>query len=653
MRRSPNPQKKPLFYALGSIAVVLALLYFGQAILLPLALALLFAFLLAPLVDRFEGLHLGRIASTLIVVLLALGVICGFGWIIGQRFSEIIGQLPEYRAEVRAKLQHVTETGGAVQRISAEISQTVSEIPTTQVTTTRSSPPPPPRASPSDRGHDIAAPVVPAPTADNPLPVRVYPPPESPVAFIGEYISKFFGPLLTAGLIVVFVIFMLVSREDLRDRFIHIAGQSHLHVTTEALNDAAARVSRFLAAQSLVNAAFGISVALGLWIIDLTLGGGKGGLLTALVAGLLCGVLRFVPYVGTWIGAAMPLAVAFATYPGNTVFFLTLAMFVGIELIVSQAIEPNLLGSSTGITPIAVLVAAIFWTWLWGPLGLVLSTPMTVLLVVMGKYIPQLEVLDVLLGDKPLLEPKMRIYHRLIAGDDEDAADLAVEYLKEMSLEQLYDQILIPALVDSQRDRQVDDLGETRALSVRQGIREIVEVLGERPPKVPPPVPEASEHDAASATQFSVPPTTPILASLPQGLAINVLCLPAHDEADELAALMLAQLLERRGFHVDVPGAAILTSEVPDLVEQKKAEIVVISALPPKAALHVRYLIKRLAARYPDLKSVVGLWTRTRDAAKPSVSGFRAATVVTSLAEAQRRIDQLVPQIAIDQSRQE
>jgi predicted PurR-regulated permease PerM len=650
MTRPPTPQKKPVFFALGSIAVVLGLLYFGQAILLPLALALLFAFLLAPLVDRFEALHLGRIASTLIVILLALGVIGGFGWMIGQRFSEIISQMPEYREGVRAKLTRLTETGGAVQRISAEITQTVTEFPTTQPTTTRASaipPAPAPKAQRSAAGPAAAAPA-PPPSADNPLPVRIYPLPESPVAFIGQYIGKFFSPVLTGGLIVVFVIFMLISREDLRDRFIHIAGQGHLHVTTEALNDAAARVSRFLAAQSLVNAVFGISVALGLWIIDLTIGGGKGGILTALVAGLLCGVLRFVPYIGTWIGASMPLAVAFATYPGNSVFFVTLAMFVGIELIVSQAIEPNLLGASTGITPIGVLVAAVFWAWLWGPLGLLLSTPITVLMVVMGKYIPQMEVLDVLLGDKPLLEPKMRIYHRLIAGDDDGATDLAVDYLKEMSLEELYDRILIPALADSQRDRENDVLDERRALGVRQSIREIVEVIGERQPKDPPlPAPVEANDRPTQATPL--PATAP--ASLPEDLLINVLCLPAHDEADEVAALMLAQLLRRRGFHVEVTGAATLTGEMPDLIEKSNAEIVIVSALPPRAAPNARYLLKRLAVRYPNLKSIVGLWTCTRDSAQKPRAEFGSAVIAISLAEAQMRIDQFIPQIAIDHSR--
>jgi hypothetical protein len=269
-------------------------------------------------------------------------------------------------------------------------------------------------------------------------------------------------------------------------------------------------------------------------------------------------------------------------------------------------------------------------------------------MVVMGKHIPQLEVLDVLLGDKPLLEPKMRMYHRLIASDDEGATDLAVEYLKEMSLEELYDRILMPALADSQRDREMDALDERRALGIRQTIRELVETMGERQPKDPP---LAAPVEAPDGPTQSTPLPTTAPASLPQDLLINVLCLPAHDEADEIAGLMLAQLLERRGFHAKVAGAATLTGEMPDLIEKANAEIVIVSALPPRAAPNARYLLKRLALRYPQLKPIVGLWTSTRDGGQKPRADFGSAVIATSLAEAQMRVDQFIPQIAIDHAR--
>src|SRR4029079_12133138 len=296
----------------------------------------------------------------------------------------------------------------------------------------------------------------------------------------GQYLGKLLSPVATAGLVIVFIIFMLIGRENLRDRMILLAGGGRLHVTTQAFDDAATRIGRFLTAQSLINISYGAVIALGLWIIDQAFGNGQGGVRTALLAGMICAVMRYIPYIGPWLGAAVPLALAFAAFPGNGVFFVTLAMFVGMEIFVSQAVEPNVIGSSTGVSPIAVLLAAVFWTWLWGPIGLLLSTPLTVLLVVMGKYVPQLAVLDVLMGDEPVLDPTTRIYQRRIAGDDEEAAEMALAYRKERPLEAVYDQILIPALAQAECDWHRGKVDDTRHVWIRQGLREIVQALGEQ-----------------------------------------------------------------------------------------------------------------------------------------------------------------------------
>jgi methylmalonyl-CoA mutase cobalamin-binding subunit len=244
----------------------------------------------------------------------------------------------------------------------------------------------------------------------------------------------------------------------------------------------------------------------------------------------------------------------------------------------------------------------------------------------------------------------MRIYQRLIAGDDEDATELAIDYLSEMPLEEVFDRVLMPALADTQRDRQSDDLDDGRATAVRQGIREIVEVLGEQPRKEADPAPDTATEDA-TPPGLSAPPPKTVPTMLPQDVVINVLCLPARDEADEIAGLMLAQLLLHRGFHVQVPSAATLASEMAEMIEQQNADIVVISALPPKAGLHARYILKRLSARYPDLKAIVGLWVNKRDITKRPLADFSPAQVVSSLAQAQKQIDQLVPQIIITRSR--
>jgi predicted PurR-regulated permease PerM len=504
MARTGDSPKKPQFYALASIAILLALLYFGQEVLVPLALAVLFSFLLTPMVVRLERIGLGRVPSTLLVVVVAMGLMGVLGWTVEQRFVTVVDKLPEYREAIRTKLARITRSGGVMEKVRAEIKQTVGEAATTQgapATLPSSNPSVEPQANSPRAAHGavptpsvqantplaISGPgrgesgggvsggggAIPRPTPDDPLPVRLYPKPASGLELTGEYLGRVLGPLATGGLVIVFVIFMLLAREDLRDRLIRLVGDDSLHVTTHALDDAATRVSRFLLAQAIINASFGVAVAAGLWVIDLTLGGGRSGLVTAVVAGLLCGVLRFVPYVGTWIGAALPLGLAFAAHPGNAVFLATLALFVVIEVVISQVIEPNLLGSSTGLSPLAVLASAVFWTWLWAPIGLLQSMPLTVILVVMGKYVPQLAFLDVLLGDAPVLDPATRVYQRLIAGNDEDAAELAVEYLGEMPLEAVYDRVLLPSLVQAELDAHRGKLEEGRLVSVRQGIKDI------------------------------------------------------------------------------------------------------------------------------------------------------------------------------------
>jgi predicted PurR-regulated permease PerM len=656
MARDTDPPKKVQFYGLASVAIILAMLYFGQEVLVPLALAVLFSFLLAPLVARLERLGLGRVLSALLVVLVTLAIIGAIGWTVERRFVQIVDKLPDYRDAVRTKFARMTRSGGVVEKVREEIKQTIAQTQPATGSTTQSAtqpadgPPPAPAATPasSDRvgvRSDDAGPS--RPTPDDPLPVRLYPKPASGLEVTGAYLGRFLGPLATAGLVLVFVIFMLLSREDLRDRLIRLVGDSSFHVTTQALDDAANRVSRFLLAQSLINVSFGVAVALGLWVIDLTLGGGRSGFVTAVVAGMLCGVLRFVPYVGTWIGAALPLGLAFAAHPGYGVFVATAAMFVVIELLISQVIEPNLLGSSTGLSPIAVLVSAVFWTWMWGPVGLLLSMPLTVILVVMGKYVPQLAFLDVLLGDTPVLDPPTRVYQRLIAGDDEEAAELAAEYLDETSLEGAYDQVLVPALAQAELDRHRGKLDESRRDAVRQGIREIAESLAER----------QRGDDVADATARTVRDAKGRAAEEapePQGdgkarptlleaATIHVLCLPAKGEADEIVALMLARLLERRGYRVTAPGASTLTSEMADLISSAGADAVVVSALPPKAALNVRYVLKRTLARYPGDRVIAALWRNTRDLGKSIAADFAAVRVVTTLSEAQDRLDELAP----------
>ncbi len=644
----PDNSKRTQFYALASVAIVLGLLYFGQEVLIPLALAILIAFLLAPVVTILERLRLGRVFSTLLVVFAGVALVGGFGWIVEQRFVEIVNKLPEYRQGIQTKFHSFTRSGGVLERAREEYRQAVHETPTTAAASTTETATviagassPAASLAPLKSAVVIApVPFVP-PSPDEPWAVRLYPKPASALELAGQYLGKVLSPVATAGLVIVFIIFMLIGRENLRDRMILLAGGGRLHVTTQAFDDAATRIGRFLTAQSLINISYGAVIALGLWIIDQTVGNGQGGVRTALLAGMICAVMRYIPYIGPWLGASVPLALAFAAYPGNGVFFVTLTMFVGIEIIVSQVVEPNVLGSSTGVSPIAVLIAAVFWTWLWGPIGLLLSTPLTVLLVVMGKYVPQLAVFDVLLGDEPVLDPTTRIYQRLIAGDDEEAAEMALEYLKDRPLEAVYDQILIPALAQAECDWHRGKLDDRRHIRIRQGLREIVQALGEQ--QQGEDTAEASDAVVVQAKGQLDRSASSARPPLPQGASINVRCLPAHDEADQIVGMMVAQVLQRRGFSVTMPNTISLASEMVSSIDSQMPDILVVSALPPKAALHARYLTKPIRARNPDLKIVVALWTNDKKVA----SEFENIQSVTTMNELQNQIDQLVPMIVL------
>ena len=321
--------------------------------------------------------------------------------------------------------------------------------------------------------------------------------PYQPLELVREALGSLLSPLLTAGIVVIFAIFILLQREDLRDRLISLAGEERMDVTTQALDDTAQRISRYLLMQATVNVSMGLLVALGLWLI---------GLPNALLWGLLAGTLRFIPYVGIWIAAAMPILLSLAIFPhGWLAPLAVLALFAGLEILVANVVEPLLYGGSTGISPLAVLVAAIFWAWLWGPLGLLLSTPLTVCLVVLGKYVPALSFLNVLLGDEPVLDPSSRFYQRLLAADQEEAEDLAEDRLESSPLVKIYDEILVPALRLAELDHHRGRLDNGRLAGMYQAVREIVENLHEREREIRPPARGADEDGRRNSRDRPAP----------------------------------------------------------------------------------------------------------------------------------------------------
>ena len=341
--------------------------------------------------------------------------------------------------------------------------------------------------------------------------------PVTPLQTLREVGGPLVKPIATAGLVLVFVIFMLLQREDLRDRIIRLVGSGDVARTTEAMNDAAKRISRYLLMQLVINIFYGTSVGVGLYFI---------GVPNPILWGLLATILRFVPYVGPMIAALFPIALSFAVAPGWTLPLLTIALFVTLELIINNVLEPWLYGSSTGLSPVAVLVAAVVWTTLWGPVGLLLSTPLTVCLVVLGRHVPQLAFFDVLLGDEPALPPELKFYQRLLARDPDEATELAEEYLEDEPLEKLYDGVIIPALGLAEQDRLRGSLDRAAVQGMAEETIGIVEYLME----------EKSATSERAADADAPPPDAPTEAA-------QVLCIGARNALDEAAAAMLAHLL--------------------------------------------------------------------------------------------------------------
>lgn len=620
--------KSSRFLILASVFLVIAGLYFGRQVFVPLALAILLSFLLTPPVRRLERLHVPRGAATIMVFAIAVGVIGGIGYIVGRQFIVVVNELPRYQDELKHKLQKLGTHGRIFRKLSSELSNVGASVTTPQV-----------------EGSPGALPQAGAPST-KPIPVTIVEQ-NTPVQLLRRYATTVLDPLATAGLVLVFVIFMLYNREDLRDRMMRLVGHGRLNITTQALDEAATRISHYLGALSIVNSGYALVTAGMLWVIGHYLGGGQG-FPNVLVWGILVGLLRFVPYVGVWIGASVPLLLSFALLPGYAAFFATLGLFIAMEIVISQFIEPVWYGATTGMSALAVLVAAVFWTWLWGPIGLLLSTPLTVCLVVIGKYVPQLRFLDIMLGDEPVLPPHIRLYQRLIAGDDEEASDLVHELPDEHTLECAYDQVLLPALALAEEDHHAGRIDEPRHQFVRQNLRDLVEELAEE------------EHarrtrQAASATeqrakdQPAKPHKPEVRRAVPNDCAVYVACLPAKDEADEIVANMLRHLLEFRGYCATVVSVTSLAAEMVELISKQPADIVCVSALPPSAVAHSRYLCKRIYARLPEIGLIVGLWTARGDLekARRRIACAENVGLATTLAQAQHEIEQMAQPIIV------
>ena len=558
-----------------AFVVVTGILYFGRDVLIPLALSVLLSFLLAPAVRHLERRRVPRAAAITLMVALSCFVMAGLIWVSAAQFLNLAASLPEYKKNIQEKVA-ILRSDPTSSLVKAK--RTIDEISTEMAKQDAAAGPPAPRsATPSAR---LRAP------AERPVPVTIEESSSTPFEFLREIVTLLVVPLTIAGAVILFTFIILLRREDLRDRFIRLVGHGQLSVTTQVLEEAADRVSRYLRVQLIVNVSYGVPVGLALYAI---------GVPNAELWGLLAIALRFIPYIGAWIAAAMPIALAFAVSDGWWLVIWTVSVFVVLEIISNNIVEPWVYGSSTGMSAIAVIVAALFWTWLWGAVGLLLAVPLTVCLVVMGRHIPQFAFLSIMLGDQPVLPLQERLYQRLLARDQEEAAELAETYVAEHGLEALYEDVLIPVLNLAERDRHTEVLSEERTRFVLDSMRTLVDDLSERP--------EAAKErsDASGAAQQESPVET-LLGP------VSVCIVPARDEADEIVGTMLLRRLTARRVAAELLTTDVLKSEVVEHVAELAPQAVYVSALPPAAVLHASFFCKRLRPRFPDLKIVVALW---------------------------------------------
>lgn len=604
-------------------AFIIAALYFARELLIPLALSALLTFLLSPLVGRLER-WIGRIVAVLIVVALIFTAAGGAGWMLTRQLVDLATHLPEYKGNIVEKLHAFrAPKGGAFTKFSETVDELKQELP-------GGSAPDAPTII-QEPGKPETAVVSPPNPPIQATPVKVVETSKAnPFELVQTIITPLIGPLGTAALVLVLVIFMLFEREDLRNRLIRIIGQGRISTTTRALDDAADRVSRYLRMQLLVNVIYGTCIALGLYFI---------GVPNYALWGALGTILRFIPYVGPWVATILPTLLALSISPGWTMPALTLALFAGIELILNNVLEPLLYGKHTGISSIALIVAAVFWTWLWGPLGLVLATPLTVCLVVIGRHVPRLSFLSVLLSDEEPLTPAEDCYHRLLTVGEQDEMEFVETYLETNSLTALYDSVLIPAISMAEMDARLESLDREQLAQVEQSVHDIIEDFGARPA-----VPSKLIADKTVAAQTAV--DAPQIPMPP----CRVYCLPARAERDQLAGAMLAQLLEQQGAHAQNAPAKLAAGESLELLEKADVDVVCISVVAPSTIIHARYLCTKVHARFPRIKIIIGLWGATENIAEPArrLRDSGADEVVVSLAEAVVQIAKLAPHFAED-----
>ncbi|MES2858385.1 MAG: AI-2E family transporter [Pseudomonadota bacterium] len=572
---------------LFGMALILGFLAWAQPVVVPVALAILFTFLLAPASNWLERRRLPRAMASAMVTLLALAMVIGVFYGVTRQISSLLDEYPKYEQNVTAKITQLRERGRTGLLDKVEI---VSERLSRQLA--------------SKRVQDMS---VDERELAQAQPVRVVEEGAFSLSQLWSVAGPALEPIALAGLVLVLVLFMLINREDLRDRLISLVGVGQLAGTTRALEEAGERVSRYLVLQLIINTGFGVAVGIGLWLI---------GLPYAPLWGFFAALLRYIPYLGPWLAATLPLLLSVLIARDWSVALMVVALFGALELVTNMLIEPMAYGRGIGVSQAALLIAVAFWTWLWGPVGLVLASPLTVCLVVLGRYVPFLKFLDTLLGDRPALAPSHRLYQRMLAQDEAEAAELVDDCAALDGLDGAYDDVLVPMLAHAR-----DDL---RAGRLEQAAHDHL---------------VSDARDLVDAHKRMIRPETLVGAE-----RIDVLGIPSRDALDEVAVSMMGKLVDAGRVDWSVSNSSVLASDVVSIVKERSIRVLVLVAVPPGGLAHVRYLCKRMRAADPLLPILVvrpGLYADDQPRQRRELQEAGATWVATSMREAVSEINKL------------
>jgi predicted PurR-regulated permease PerM len=574
---------RPLFLA-GILALAIFCLSVAKEILIPIALAMLLTFVLAPVVRLLER-RVPHVAAVALTVVLAFSFIGGVGYVLALQVTTLAADLPKYEGTIKRKIREVRRAGkgGPIEKAQSTVKEVIGELQKEDDSKTR-----------------------------KPMPVVVERDAPTGVAGLKATLGGLAEWFASAGLVIVLVIFMLFERQRLLDRLIRLGGYRRTSLTTKILTEAGERISRYLLMQSIINAGFGIAIGLGLFFI---------GVPYALLFGVLAATLRFVPYVGAWIAASLPLVMSLAVFDGWREPLSVLAVFAGVELVIYLLIEPFLLGHSAGVSPLALLITLAFWTWLWGPIGLVVGTPLTVCLLTLGRHVPGMTFLVVLFGDEPVVTPDVALYQRLLKEDEDEAHQVLAEYAKTHAADAVYDEVLMPALCRMRADAVRGAITAEEARAITRGIDQILDEF------------DASALPAAATRdQRTAAPT--------RAATLHVAGCAARDDVDEAALRILASRLAADGVAVTALPPSLLVAEVVDRVSAVPPGVAVVATLAPGGVAQSRHLIKRLRQAFPELPLVAVRWGPAQglEEAKTQLLAAGANDFAGTLREARERI---------------